>query len=68
MLTFYEDSKESKSIICRRGLKKFFDIYLEFVDDSVQGTWVETNQIQNKLKALTLKDVLSNLDHGVTIF
>ncbi|EAR94538.1 hypothetical protein TTHERM_00052480 (macronuclear) [Tetrahymena thermophila SB210] len=55
-----KDKQVEERYIARKGLKKFFDVYLEYLDlDEVEkvSTWVNKNKHFGKLKALTIDPV-----------
>lgn len=60
-----EDKKVIETLVLRKGLKKFFDVYLEYLEIGEvleASSWVTKNKHFYKLKALTIdpvKDVFS---------
>ncbi|KAL4471393.1 hypothetical protein ABPG74_008286 [Tetrahymena malaccensis] len=55
-----KEKQVEERYIVRKGLKKFFDVYLEYLDlDEVEkvSTWVNKNKHFGKLKALTIDPV-----------
>lgn len=58
--TINSDKKVEECIILRKGLKKFFDVYLEYLDveeAETSSTWVCSNKHFTNLKALTIDTV-----------
>lgn len=65
-----EDKRVKKTVLLRKGLKKFFDVYLEYLEIDIpvtESSWVSTNKHFKRLKAITLDPVQAAFSDANTV-